>query len=158
MNNLKQYSDEQLVRLVEEGWVTEADFIDSGICPTCFSREHDNVLYGDISERILYENDEYQCFLVDRPRTDGHIIVISQNHYKNMVEADDSICEKLFVFAKKVMNCMKMVYGCESVYLCTMCDGPMNHFHVELIPRYCHENVGSDIFVKYRIYFLNLPL
>ena len=45
---------------------------------------------------------------------------------------------------------MKELYGCESVYLCTMCDGPMNHFHIQLIPRYADEKRGSGNFVKPR--------
>ena len=31
-----------------------------------------------------------------------------------------------------------------------MCDGPMNHFHVQLIPRYTFEKRGSKNFVKER--------
>ena len=31
-----------------------------------------------------------------------------------------------------------------------MCDGPMNHFHVQLIPRYANEKRGSKNFVKPR--------
>ena len=48
------------------------------------------------------------------------------------------------------MNIIKKVYNSESVYLCTMCDGPMNHFHVQLIPRYSFEKRGSKNFVKPR--------
>ena len=43
------------------------------------------------------------------------------------------------------------VYCAESVYLCTMCDGPMNHFHIQLIPRYSFEKRGSSNFVKPRL-------
>ena len=45
---------------------------------------------------------------------------------------------------------MKKIFNVESVYLCTMCDGPMNHFHVQLIPRYSFEKRGSKNFVKPR--------
>ena len=31
-----------------------------------------------------------------------------------------------------------------------MCDGPMNHFHLQLIPRYKEEKRGSNNFVKER--------
>ena len=48
------------------------------------------------------------------------------------------------------MNIIKKIYNSESVYLCTMCDGPMNHFHVQLIPRYSFEKRGSKNFVKPR--------
>lgn len=37
------------------------------------------------------------------------------------------------------MNIIKNVYKSESVYLYTVCDGPMNHFHLQLIPRYSYE-------------------
>ena len=52
-----------------------------------------------------------------------------------------------------VLNFMKIlceVYGCERVYLCTMCDGPNNHYHIQLIPRYADEPRGSRNFVKPR--------
>ena len=49
-----------------------------------------------------------------------------------------------------MMNILKKVYCSESVYLCTMCDGPMNHFHIQLIPRYSYEKRGSKNFIKPR--------
>ena len=52
--------------------------------------------------------------------------------------------------AKILASIIKEVYKTESVYLCTMCDGPNNHFHVQLIPRYDYEERGSDNFVKPR--------
>ena len=76
--------------------------------------------------------------------------ISSVKHYKDMMDIDDDICKKVFLLSKKVMNIIKEVYGTESVYLCTMCDGPMNHFHVQLIPRYAFEERGSDNFVKPR--------
>jgi diadenosine tetraphosphate (Ap4A) HIT family hydrolase len=67
-----------------------------------------------------------------------------------MMDIDDDTCKEIFVLAKKVMNVIREVYKSESVYLCTMCDGPMNHFHLQLIPRYSFEERGSDNFVKPR--------
>ncbi len=48
------------------------------------------------------------------------------------------------------MIILKNTYNAESVYLCTMCDGLMNHFHIQLIPRYSFEKRGSKNFVKPR--------
>ena len=67
-----------------------------------------------------------------------------------MMEIPDDLCSKIFIFAKNMMNVLKEVYYCESVYLCTMCDGLMNHFHIQLIPRYDFEKRGSKNFVKPR--------
>ena len=110
---------------------------DRGICPTCYNREHGNVLYGDCSDKLLYENDLFECMLIGNPRAPGHTVIISKVHYKDMMEIPDDLCREVYVFAKKAMNVLKTVYGSESVYLCTMCDGPMNHFHVQLIPQVC---------------------
>ena len=130
--------------------LTPAMLTDKGICPTCYDKENNHCLYGDNKDRMLYENDLYECFLVGNPRADGHTIISSKKHYKDMMEIPDDLCKEVFVFAKKVMNILKHVYLAESVYLCTLCDGPMNHFHIQLIPRYSFEKRGSRNFIKER--------
>lgn len=130
--------------------LTPAMLVDSGICPTCYDREHAHALYGDCSDKLLFENELFECMLVGNPRAAGHTAIISKAHYKDMLEIPDALCREMFVFAKKAMNALRAVYGAESVYLCTMCDGPMNHFHLQLIPRYAHEKRGSRNFVKER--------
>lgn len=130
--------------------LTVAELTDTGICPTCFDRSHNFALYGDPAETTLYENDLFTCVLIGAPRVPGHTCIISKAHYKDMMEIPDELCTAVYLFAKKAMNALKTVYGSESVYLCTMCDGPMNHFHVQLIPRYAYEKRGSKNFVKPR--------
>lgn len=130
--------------------LTPAELVDSGICPTCYNREHGNVLYGDCSDKLLFENELFECMLVGNPRAPGHTAIISKAHYKDMMAIPDDLCREVYVFAKKTMCALKAVYGAESVYLCTMCDGPMNHFHIQLIPRYACEKRGSRNFVKER--------
>jgi len=89
--------------------------------------------------------------LIGNPRAEGHTVIVSKAHYKDMMEIPDDLCREAFLFAKKAMNALKEVYAAESVYLCTMCDGPMNHFHLQLIPRYSHEKRGSRNFIKERM-------
>ena len=74
-----------------------------------------------------------------------------------MLELPDELCKNIYTFAKKVMSVLKEVYQAESIYLCTMCDGPMNHFHVQLIPRYKEEKRGSKNFVKPRKEYIEEP-
>lgn len=130
--------------------LTAANLTDKGICPTCYDKEHNGIVFGDNTDKILYQNEDFTCMLVANPRAEGHAIIISNKHYKDMMEIPDELCENAFVLAKKLMNIIKNVYGAESVYLCTMCDGAMNHFHLQLIPRYANEKRGSKNFVKPR--------
>ena len=151
---LKDLSNEEIVKLVKEKEIYVADIVDAGICPTCFDKENNHVLYGDNADKMLYEDDDFECFLVGNPRSNGHTAISTKKHFKDMMEIDDETCKKIFVLANKVMNVLKKVYRSESVYLCTMCDGPMNHFHVQLIPRYKDEKRGSKNFVKPRFEYV----
>lgn len=118
--------------LENNGDVSAAILTDLAICPTCYDRRNDRCLYGDITDRLLFENDLFECFLVSNPRADGHVVISTKKHYKDMMEIPDELCSDIFIFAKNLMNILKSVYDSESVYLCTMCDGPMNHFHLQL--------------------------
>ena len=150
MDNLKQFKDEEIVNLVKEGKATIADIVDSGICPPCFDKQNNHALYGNNSDKMIYEDDKFECFLLGNPRANGHTAISTKKHFKDMMEIDDETCIEIFILAKKMMNILKEVYLSESVYLCTMCDGPMNHFHIQLIPRYSFEKRGSKNFVKPR--------
>lgn len=151
MDNLKEFSNEEIIRMLNEKKISFADLTDSGICPTCFDRENDFVVFGDNKDKILYEDDDIECFLIGNPRSIGHSAISTKKHFKDMMELDDETCMKVFLMSKRLMNILKEVYESESVYLCTMCDGPMNHFHVQLIPRYKEEKRGSKNFVKPRM-------
>ena len=153
-NNLKDLKKEEIINLIKNGEVDVADIIDSGICPTCFDKENNHILYGDNSNKMIFENEIFECFLVGNPRANGHTAISTKKHFKDMMETDDLTCQEIFVLAKKVMNVLKEVYEAESVYLCTMCDGLMNHFHIQLIPRYAFEKRGSKNFVKPRFEYI----
>lgn len=130
--------------------LTPGELTDLGICPTCFNRKHNGTLYGDDSDKLLYKDEDIECFFVGNPRADGHMCIASTAHYHDMSEAPDSLNEKIIRYAKCFMNIIKEVYQCERVYMCTMCDGPNNHYHIQLIPRYSCEKRGSGNFVKPR--------
>ena len=150
MEDLKKMSNKEIIDLLKNKAIDVADFVDSGICPTCFDRENYNVIYGDNTEKMIFENEKFECFLVGNPRADGHTAISTKEHFKDMMDIDDDTCKEIFLIAKKLMILLKKIYNSESVYLCTMCDGPMNHFHIQLIPRYSYEKRGSKNFVKPR--------
>lgn len=150
MNDLKKYNNSQIIDMILNKKIDIADIVDSGICPTCFNKKNNNILYGNNEDKMLFENENFECFLIGNPRAKGHVAISSKNHYKDMMEIPDELCSEMFIFSKKMMNIIKNTYSSESVYLCTMCDGPMNHFHIQLIPRYSFEKRGSKNFVKER--------
>lgn len=155
---ITQNQQQQLTACLQRGEaLSPALLTDLGICPTCYDRSHKFALYGDPAETTLYDNDLFTCVLIGAPRAPGHTCIISKAHYKDMMEIPEDLCAAVYLFAQKAMQALKTVYGAESVYLCTMCDGPMNHFHVQLIPRYAWEKRGSKNFVKPRQGYIHEP-
>lgn len=138
------WADKELMKM------TPGELTDLGICPTCFNREHDGAIYGNNKDKVLYEDADIECFFVGAPRAEGHMCISTMEHYHDMSEAPDEINEKMIRFAKQFMIIIKEIYGCERVYMCTMCDGLNNHYHIQLIPRYSFEKRGSTNFVKPR--------
>ncbi|MGN0787967.1 MAG: HIT family protein [Candidatus Onthoplasma sp.] len=126
------------------------DLTDAGICPTCFNKQTKNSVFGDDSLLKVYEDKDIECLFVANPRADGHMMIAPKRHYHDLTEATDEINTKIIKFAKQLMIIIKDVFVCERVYLCTMSDGPMNHYHIQLIPRYANEKRGSENFVKPR--------
>lgn len=137
--------EEELLKL------SPGELVDLGICPTCLNRKHNGALYGDSKDKLIYEDEDIECFFVGNPRAAGHMCISTIEHYHDMSEAPDHINEKIIRFAKTFMLILKDVYSCERVYLCSMCDGPNNHYHIQLIPRYSNEKRGSSNFVKPRM-------
>lgn len=130
--------------------LSPGELTDMGICPTCFNKECGGALYGDNSDKLIYEDEDIECFFVGNPRAPGHMCISTIKHFHDMSEAPDYINEKIIRFAKRFMKIICQVYGCVRVYMCTMCDGPNNHYHIQLIPRYSEEKRGSGNFVKPR--------
>jgi diadenosine tetraphosphate (Ap4A) HIT family hydrolase len=122
---------------------------ENGICPTCYNFENGGI-YPELGNRLLYEDDLLQCFLESRPRSIGHTIILVKKHYQDMSFLPDEVCSRVYLFAKKMMNVLKETLGAERVYLCTMCDGEPNHFHIQLIPRHPGVKIGSTNFVRER--------
>lgn len=130
--------------------LSAAELNDMGICPTCFNRTHGGVVFGDDSDKVVYRDKDIEVFFAGNPRTDGHMCISAIEHFQDMSEAPDELNAKIVRFAKRLMRTICDVYGCVRVYLCTMCDGPANHYHVQLIPRYADEPRGRANFVKPR--------
>lgn len=126
------------------------ELTDLGYCATCLNRKHNGAIYGDDSLQKIFEDEDIECLFVPNPRAAGHMMISTQKHFHDLSECSDNINVKIIKFTKAFMNIIKDVYQCERVYLCTMSDGPMNHYHVQLIPRYNFEERGSKNFVKPR--------
>lgn len=146
-----QFSPEEIFELLTRD---PAELTDAGICPTCLDRFTGHAVYGDDTYLKFYEDNDIECLFESRPRAPGHMLISTKKHYHDKSEAPAKLNEKIARFEGELMRIIKKVYGCERVYGCTMCDGPANHYHTQLIPRYAHEKRGSKNFVKDRLEYV----
>ena len=126
------------------------ELTDLGVCPTCLNRKYNGAVFGDDTQLKIYEDKDIECLFVANPRAEGHMMISTKKHYHDLSESPNYLNYKIIKYSKEFMKILKKVYKCERVYLCTMCDGPMNHYHIQLIPRYSFEERGSINFVKER--------
>lgn len=131
---------EQVNRAVE-------DLRRQGICATC----HDLAAGEPYGNRfVLYEDDLFKIILEPYPRARGHTIVVYKPHRADLTELADDEAGQVFQMCVRVANAIKRGLGAERVYLNTMCDGPLNHLHLQLFPRYPGDPIGSRRFVAER--------
>ena len=123
------------------------DLRSQGICYTC----HDfatSELFG--SQPIIYEDDLFRVVLDLYPRARGHTIVVYKPHREDISYLSEVEAGQLFALCIRVVKAIKSALDAEKVYLNTMCDGGINHVHIQLFPRYPGDPIGSTRFVAKR--------
>ena len=118
-----------------------------GICYSC----HDAAT-GEVfeNEAIIHEDATFKISLDPYPRMLGHTIVVYKPHREDISELTDAEAAALFQMCIRVVRAIKRALKAEKVYLNTMCDGGINHLHIQLFPRYMGETIGSTRFVAPR--------
>ncbi len=118
-----------------------------GICYSCYDLKTGE-LFRD--QHVVFEDSQFRVALDLYPRMRGHTIVLYKPHREDLSALTEEEASRVFAFCVLVTRAMKEGLGAEKVYLNTMCDGGINHFHVQLFPRYPGDPIGSERFVAPR--------
>lgn len=101
---------------------------------------------GEIPSSTIYEDEDFRVFLDLNPATRGHALLVPKEHFDNLFELEDKLCEKAVVLAKKLASRMKQVLGCDGFNLVQnngeAAGQTVFHFHLHLIPRYESDMAG----------------
>ena len=94
----------------------------------------------EIPSSTIYEDEDFRVFLDLNPATRGHALLVPKEHFDNLFELEDKLCEKAVVLAKKLASRMKQVLGCDGFNLVQnngeAAGQTVFHFHMHVIPRY----------------------
>lgn len=90
---------------------------------------------------IVYEDDNTMAFLVIKPVTPGHVVVIPKKHVESFVDLSDETAGHLISAVKKIDQAMQASeLECEGVSI-YLGDGQqagqdISHIHVHVFPRF----------------------
>lgn len=101
---------------------------------------------GEIPSATLYEDEEFRVILDLGPASRGHALILPKQHYANLYEMPDELLGKAFSLAKKIGEGLKKALNCDGLNLVqnngVAAGQTVFHFHIHLIPRYDHDQVG----------------
>jgi diadenosine tetraphosphate (Ap4A) HIT family hydrolase len=121
-------------------------FQEKGVCFSC-----ENFITGDIfpdDGLIIYEDELVRCQFEKFPRATGQTIIVSKEHYEDISQMPLNLGIHILKISDAIINLHKEILGAEKVYMCTICDGKINHLHFQLFPRLNGEKIGYQNFVR----------
>lgn len=105
------------------------------------------IVSGEFSSSTIYENEEFKVILDRFPAHEGHVLILTKKHVKNIFEIEPEYAGRLFKLAVEIANVMKNTLGFENMNVLQnngeLAGQTVHHFHLHLIPRY--ENDGISV-------------
>ena len=96
----------------------------------------------NLSTGIVYEDEYVMAFMDIEPINEGHVLLITKEHYLDVDEIPDELLAHLMSVSKKIVAALKKTYHADG-YSIMQNGGKFNdigHYHLHIFPRY--ENVG----------------
>ena len=110
------------------------------------------IIKKELPAFILYEDDLFLVILDRYPVTEGHTLIISKSHAKDIFELGADAAADVFTLAKKIAAGLKDALNCEGVNIVqnngAAAGQSVFHFHAHVIPR--RENDGVALRINSR--------
>jgi histidine triad (HIT) family protein len=98
------------------------------------------IIAGEIPSATIYEDEDFKVILDINPAAKGHALILPKEHYANLYELPEELCQKVMVLAKRLATHMTEKLGCDGFNLVQnngeVAGQTVFHFHLHLIPRY----------------------
>lgn len=91
---------------------------------------------GELTSKVLYEDDVVMVIMDVNPIRDGHTLVIPKKHFTDFMELDDETTAHIFNVAKKISKVLMEKLSAKSVTLLINYgdDQKVKHYHLHLLP------------------------
>ena len=101
-----------------------------------------NIVKGSIPSKTIFEDEIVKVMMDINPVSDGHILIIPQNHFTNIVDIDLNTLAHIQKIAKDMYSLLKNKLDIDGLTLCQNNEygQEIKHYHLHLIPRYKNDN------------------
>lgn len=120
------------------------------------------IINKQIPSYTVYEDDICIAFLDIAQGTIGHTLVVSKEHYSNLLEIPSDVLKHIVCVAQNIAKSLSKMDGVKGINLLNNCNEvagqSVMHFHMHVIPRYevsdakfeptSSHNLTSEEFVK----------
>lgn len=97
------------------------------------------IVKGEIKSERVGESNSFIAIRDAKPKTDGHTLIISREHFMNLMDMPNELGEELMSFTKKVASGLiekKLGEGFNVLMNNSGCAGQLvMHAHLHIIPR-----------------------
>ena len=87
---------------------------------------------------IVYETDRLVCVLDIAPFNDGHLLILTKQHFLDVEEIDEATRHEIVDLSAKMSCILKEIFKPDGITICQ--NGGMfndlGHYHMHVIPRY----------------------
>ncbi len=106
------------------------------------------IVSGEIPSFKVYEDDTVFAFLDINPLSKGHVLVLSKEHYENILEVPEEIYAHMAKIVKRISDKIQAVYKPEGI-LVNQNNGKragqeIMHIHIHVKPIYKDTTVFSE--------------
>mgnify|MGYP001626151705 CR=1 FL=1 len=105
-----------------------------------------NIINKKADSTRLIENEGFLAIMDINPIAPGHTLIISKEHYKDILELPNNLAPSLVEIIKNVSKLMMDNLGCDGINLINSTGRSAGqtifHFHVHVIPRFTGKSIG----------------
>ena len=101
------------------------------------------IIKGDLPSKTIYEDEIIKVIMNINPNTNGHLLVLTKEHYTNMMDIKEEVLTHSFKIIKnKIYPLLKEKLNCKGLTIANNNElgQEIKHFHIHLIPRYEDDN------------------
>ena len=105
------------------------------------------IINGDIPSYTIYENDYVKCFLDVNPLSNGHTLVVTKKHFKDLYDIDEEYLLEVNKAAKEIVKLLddKLSPNGYKLQQNNWNLQEVKHYHLHIVPSYIDNQDNIDV-------------